>query len=63
MSVGLADSTYGATAAEIIDRADSALLLAKRNGRDQLVIASRSDDAVVPPARVVTTPVEVASER
>lgn len=42
-SVGLADSTYGTGAAEIIAIADEGLLTAKREGRDQLIIASRPD--------------------
>ena len=43
VSVGLADSTYAVTAAEIIAIADSGLLTAKREGRDQLIIASKPD--------------------
>jgi diguanylate cyclase (GGDEF)-like protein len=43
VSVGLADSTYAVTAAEIISIADSGLLTAKREGRDQLIIAPKPD--------------------
>ena len=43
VSVGLADTSYGGTAAEIIAYADDALLTAKREGRDQLIIAAKPD--------------------
>jgi diguanylate cyclase (GGDEF)-like protein len=43
VSVGLADTTYAGSAAEIIARADDALLVAKREGRDQLIIAEKPD--------------------
>jgi len=46
VSVGLADSTYATTAASIIACADAALLTAKREGRDRLIIASKPDDAM-----------------
>jgi hypothetical protein len=42
VSVGLADSTYASNAAEVIAAADNALLIAKQEGRDQLIIASPS---------------------
>lgn len=41
VSVGLADSTYGSGALEVVAYADSALLTAKREGRNRLIIASR----------------------
>jgi diguanylate cyclase (GGDEF)-like protein len=41
VSVGLADTTYGDNAAEIIAQADDALLTAKREGRDRIIIAPR----------------------
>ena len=41
VSVGLADSTYATNAAEVIAVADGALLTAKREGRDQLIIAAK----------------------
>jgi len=43
VSVGLADSTYADNAAEIIALADSGLLMAKREGRDQLIIAAKTE--------------------
>ena len=43
VSVGLADTTYAASAAQVIAYADDALLMAKRAGRDQLIIASKPD--------------------
>jgi diguanylate cyclase (GGDEF)-like protein len=43
VSFGLADSTYAPTAAEVIACADSALLTAKREGRDRLIIAEKPD--------------------
>jgi PleD family two-component response regulator len=39
--VGLADSTYATNAAAIIAAADEGLLTAKREGRDQLIIAPK----------------------
>jgi diguanylate cyclase (GGDEF)-like protein len=41
VSVGLADSTYATNAAAIIAAADEGLLTAKREGRDQLIIAPK----------------------
>jgi len=52
VSVGLADTSYGGTAAEIIAYADDALLTAKREGRDQLIIAAKPDQRG---ARTVTS--------
>ena len=46
VSIGLADSTYAATAAEIIAYADAALMTAKREGRDRLIIAAKLDQVV-----------------
>jgi diguanylate cyclase (GGDEF)-like protein len=46
VSVGLADSTYATSAADVIACADAALLTAKREGRDQLIIASKPDAPV-----------------
>jgi len=45
VSVGLADSTYADRASEVIAIADSGLLTAKREGRDQLIIAAKPDAA------------------
>jgi diguanylate cyclase (GGDEF)-like protein len=53
VSIGLADSTYATTAAGIIACADTALLTAKREGRDRLIIASRPDPLVDEPTRAV----------
>jgi diguanylate cyclase (GGDEF)-like protein len=53
VSIGLADSTYATTAAGIIAYADSALLTAKREGRDRLIIAARPDPLVDEPSRAV----------
>ena len=47
VSVGLADSTYASNAAGVIAAADDALLVAKREGRDQLIIAPRAEDAEI----------------
>ena len=46
VSIGLADSTYATTAAGIIAQADAALMTAKREGRDRLIIAAKPDHAV-----------------
>jgi diguanylate cyclase (GGDEF)-like protein len=43
VSVGLADSTYANRAADVIAIADAALLVAKREGRDQLIIAAKAE--------------------
>ena len=45
VSIGLADSTYATTAASIIAYADAALMMAKREGRDRLIIAVKPDHA------------------
>ena len=56
VSVGMADSTYAPYAAEVIAVADEALLVAKREGRDQLIIASKPEgtDPVDAPASATT---------
>jgi len=46
VSIGLADSTYATTAAAIIAYADAALMTAKREGRDRLIIAAKPDQVV-----------------
>ena len=46
VSIGLADSTYATTAAAIIAYADAALMTAKREGCDHLIIAAKPDRAV-----------------
>jgi diguanylate cyclase (GGDEF)-like protein len=46
VSIGLADSTYANTAASVIACADAALLTAKREGRDRLIIATKPDQVV-----------------
>jgi diguanylate cyclase (GGDEF)-like protein len=46
VSIGLADSTYATTAAAIIACADAALMTAKREGRDRLIIAAKPDPVV-----------------
>jgi diguanylate cyclase (GGDEF)-like protein len=46
VSIGLADSTYAATAATVIAYADAALMTAKREGRDRLIIAAKPDQVV-----------------
>jgi diguanylate cyclase (GGDEF)-like protein len=46
VSIGLTDSTYALTAATIIAYADAALMTAKREGRDRLIIAARPDQVV-----------------
>ena len=43
VSIGLADTSYGGSAVEIIAHADEALLTAKREGRDQLIIAAKPE--------------------
>jgi len=43
VSLGLADTTFGGGASEIIAYADDALLTAKREGRDQLIIATKPE--------------------
>jgi diguanylate cyclase (GGDEF)-like protein len=43
VSIGLADSTYANTAAATIAYADAALMAAKREGRDRLIIAAKPD--------------------
>jgi PleD family two-component response regulator len=43
VSIGLADSTYATTAAAIIGYADAALMTAKREGRDRLIIAAKPE--------------------
>jgi diguanylate cyclase (GGDEF)-like protein len=43
VSVGLADSTYADQAAEVIATADIALMTAKHEGRDRLIIAPKSN--------------------
>ncbi len=43
VSIGLADSSYATTAAAIIACADAALMTAKREGRDRLIIAAKPD--------------------
>ncbi len=43
LSVGLADSTYAHHGADVIAIADAALLVAKREGRDQLIIAAKGE--------------------
>jgi diguanylate cyclase (GGDEF)-like protein len=48
VSIGLADSTYATTAAEIIAYADAALMTAKREGRDRLIIAAKLDHGPLP---------------
>ncbi len=50
VSFGLATSEPGLTFSETVDAADQALLLAKREGRDRVVIAGaeRADDVIVP---------------
>jgi diguanylate cyclase (GGDEF)-like protein len=53
VSIGLADSTYATTAAGIIACADAALLTAKREGRDRLIIAARPEPLVDEPTRYV----------
>jgi diguanylate cyclase (GGDEF)-like protein len=50
VSIGLADSTYATTAAGIIGYADGALLTAKREGRDRLIIAAKPDPVVDQPS-------------
>jgi diguanylate cyclase (GGDEF)-like protein len=50
VSVGLSDSQHADTAAGVIASADAALLSAKRQGRDQLIIASGPGVEVVAPA-------------
>ena len=42
-SFGLSDSTYAAEPSDVIASADEALLQAKRDGRDRLVVADRPD--------------------
>jgi diguanylate cyclase (GGDEF)-like protein len=46
VSIGLADSSYATTAAGIIGCADAALMTAKREGRDRLIIAEKPDQLV-----------------
>jgi diguanylate cyclase (GGDEF)-like protein len=46
VSIGLADSTYATTAAAIIAYADAALMTAKREGRDRLIIAVKPEPVV-----------------
>jgi diguanylate cyclase (GGDEF)-like protein len=46
VSIGLADSTYATTAAAIIAHADTALMTAKREGRDRLIIAEKPEPVV-----------------
>jgi diguanylate cyclase (GGDEF)-like protein len=46
VSIGLADSTYATTAAGIIAYADTALMTAKREGRDRLIIAAKPNQVV-----------------
>jgi PleD family two-component response regulator len=46
VSIGLADSTYATTAAAIIGYADAALMTAKREGRDRLIIAAKPEPVV-----------------
>jgi diguanylate cyclase len=46
VSIGLADSTYATTAAAIIAYADTALMTAKREGRDRLIIAAKPEQVV-----------------
>jgi PleD family two-component response regulator len=46
VSIGLADSTYATTAAAIIAYADAALMTAKREGRDRLIIAAKPEEVV-----------------
>jgi diguanylate cyclase len=46
VSIGLADSTYASTAAAIIAYADVALMTAKREGRDRLIVATKPDQVV-----------------
>jgi len=48
VSFGLADSTYAEQAADVIAVADAALMTAKHEGRDRLIIASKSDAEVDP---------------
>jgi diguanylate cyclase (GGDEF)-like protein len=43
VSVGLADSTYANTAAGVIAHADAALMTAKKEGRDRLIIAAKPE--------------------
>ena len=43
VSIGLADSTYATTAAAIIACADTALMTAKHEGRDRLIIAAKPE--------------------
>jgi PleD family two-component response regulator len=46
VSIGLADSTYANTAAATIAYADAALMAAKREGRDRLIIAAKPDSVM-----------------
>ena len=46
VSIGLADSNYASSAAAIIAYADAALMTAKREGRDRLIIAPKPDEVV-----------------
>ena len=46
VSIGLADSTYASSAAAVIAYADAALMTAKREGRDRLIIAAKPDEVV-----------------
>jgi diguanylate cyclase (GGDEF)-like protein len=46
VSIGLADSTYATAAAGIIAYADTALMTAKREGRDRLIIAAKPEQVV-----------------
>jgi PleD family two-component response regulator len=46
VSIGLADSTHATTAAAIIAYADAALMSAKQEGRDRLIIAAKPDQVV-----------------
>jgi diguanylate cyclase (GGDEF)-like protein len=48
VSLGLADSTYADEATDVIALADAGLLMAKREGRDQLIIASKPDTVSSP---------------
>jgi diguanylate cyclase (GGDEF)-like protein len=52
VSIGLADSTYATTAAAIIAYADAALITAKREGRDRLIIAAKPDQLIDEPSGV-----------
>jgi len=59
VSVGLADTSFGGTAVEIIAHADEALLTAKSEGRDQLIIATKPETRgarTVAPAHPVVAP-------